>query len=188
MKKINFGSHKDFETRAVNLKKIMIELNIADPNLIKGCNHQEIMQLEQENNVLFPQSYKVFLKHFGHGLGGRVMNDIDILYEDISGLTNLLRDEVLIEDGDPVLPKKAFVFSARYGEQFMFFDTNRVQSEPAIFYYIENAQNFSQVGDSIFDVLEEEIQLAYTLKLKSEKIREETKKIKEEAKKRKENS
>ena len=41
-----------------------------------------------------------------------VMNDIDILYDDISGLTNLLRNEVLIDEGDPVLPEKAFVFSA----------------------------------------------------------------------------
>ncbi|MEM8718335.1 MAG: SMI1/KNR4 family protein [Cyanobacteria bacterium P01_G01_bin.39] len=180
MKKINFGSNKDFETRAITIKKIMIELAIADPSLIKGCNHQEIMQLEQENNVSFPQSYKVFLQHFGHGLGGRVMNDIDLLYEDIPGFTNLLRNEVLIEEGDPVLPNKAFVFAARYGEQFMFFDTSTLPMEPPIFYYhMDYDDDFSQAGNSIFDVLEREIQLAYDLKLKSKEIREKAKKRKE---------
>lgn len=172
MNKINFGSNEEFTTRAITLKKIMIELGIAEPSLIKGCNYQEITQLEKENNVAFPKSYKVFLKYFGHGLGGRVMNDIDILYKDIFGLTDILRNEVLIEKEDPVLPKNAFVFAARYGEQFMFFDSNNLQDESPIFYYMENDKNFTQIGNSIFDALEKEIQLSYELKIQAEELRE----------------
>lgn len=179
MKNINFDSNQDFQSRAKAIKNIMLELDIANAELIKGCSQSEIEHLEQKHNVVLPESYKAFLSNFGHGLGGKVMSDIEILYEDISGLTTELRDETLIEEGDPSLPEKAFVFAARLGEQYMFFDANGILKEPPILYYKENDQNFSQVGDSIFDVLEKEIQLSYNLKVKTEELRKKAKKRKE---------
>lgn len=176
--KNNFDSARDFHSRAKAIKNTMVELDIANAKLIKGCSQSEIKYLEQKQNVVFPESYKVFLSNFGHGLGGKVMSDIEILYDDISGLTTELRDETLIEEGDPSLPDKAFVFATRLGEQYMFFDANGISKEPPILYYKENDQNFSQVGDSIFDVLEQEIQLSYNLKIKSEELRKKAKKRK----------
>ncbi|MEM8718334.1 MAG: SMI1/KNR4 family protein [Cyanobacteria bacterium P01_G01_bin.39] len=168
MKNINFNSNQDFHSRAKAIKNIMLELNIAKAELIRGCSQSEIENLEQEHNVMFPESYKIFLSYFGHGLGGKVMSDIEILYDDISGLTNELRNETLIEEGDPILPDKAFVFASRLGEQYMFFDASGILKEPPILYYKENAPNFSLAGNSIFDVLEREVQLSYNLKLKLE--------------------
>lgn len=158
----------DFDTRAIALKNKMIELNIAEPNLVSGCSKEEIEKLEQDNNVIFPKSYRVFLEYFGHGLGGTVMSDINILYEDIQGLTDRLRNEVLIYEGDPILPENAFVFATRFEEQFMFFDVSSSQDEPPILYYMENHESFSQVGKSIFDILEKEIEGWYQLKMESE--------------------
>ena len=175
MKDISFDSNKDFKTRAENLKNKMLELNLADPNLIKGCCEKEIKKFEQDNNVIFPKSYKVFLENFGHGLGGIILSDIDILYEDIFGLTDRLRNEVLIYEGDPILPKNAFVFATRFGEQFMFFDTSTATDEPPILHYMENHKSFSKVGNSIFDILEKETQLSYRLKMESEERRKKRK-------------
>ena len=171
MKDINFDSDKDFETRAIALKNKIIELNLADPNLVRGCSNKEIEKLEQDNKVIFPKSYRVFLENFGHGLGGIIMSDINILYEDIHGLTNQLRNEVLIDEGDPILPENAFVFATRFGEQFMFFDASSSQDEPPILYYMENHESFSKVGNSIFDILEKEIEGWYQLKMESEERR-----------------
>jgi len=170
-----------FELRAKSLKSKMLELNLARPDLIKGCPEKEISELEKKCNVILPKSYKVFLENFGHGLGGRVMNDIDILYNQISGLANLLRNELLIDEGDPCLPEKAFVFASRYEEQFMFFDASGLVEEPPIFYYMENDIAFKKVGNSIFDILDDEAKGSKELKL----ITEERRKKREEIKKKK---
>ena len=156
----NNSSENKFETRARLLKERMLKSNIAKPELIKGCSEKEISDLEKKCDVVFPESYKVFLRNFGHGLGGYVMGDIDFFYNQIQPLTDLLRNEVLIYEGDPVLPEKAVVIAGRYGEQFMFFDGSGTVKEPPIFYYKENAQNFKKFGDSVFDLLEDEIEAA----------------------------
>ena len=161
---INHRKMEDFEAKAEALNKKMLESGVANPDLIKGCSEREISILEKENDVVFPHSYKVFLKHFGRGLGGWVMSDIDVLYDDISGLTDYLKNEVLIEEGDPCLPKKAFVFTGRYGEQFMFFDASGVIKEPPIMYYMENASEFVEKGKSVFDILEGEIEFSIAIK------------------------
>lgn len=161
----NNSLKNSFETKARLLKDRMLKSNIAKPELIKGSSEKEISDLEKECDVVFPESYKVFLRNFGRGLGGCVMNDIDILYPNIQSLTDLLRNEILIDEGDPVLPEKAFVFSGRYGEQFTFFDASGLIKEPPIFYYIEYAKNFEKVGNSVFDLLESEIEASeYYLK------------------------
>ena len=175
----NYNRDRDFEHRAKTLKNIMLVLEVAKPDLIKGCSEREISLLEKERDVILPNSYKTFLRYFGHGLGGRVMSDIDILYEDIytsiryeiSSYENLLRDEILIEEEDPRLPKKAFVFSARYCEQFMFFDASSLVKEPPILYYMENDKEFTRVGDSVFDILESEIMHSHYCKIHTEEFK-----------------
>ncbi|MEM8718336.1 MAG: SMI1/KNR4 family protein [Cyanobacteria bacterium P01_G01_bin.39] len=144
--------NKTNNDRAANLKKQIIKQGIGRPDLIKGCSEPEISKLEQKYNVIFPQSYKIFLKNFGHGLGGVIMKECDILYNDAFELTNVLRNEILIEEGDPVLPDKAFVFAGRYNEQFMFFDASGLIEEPPIFLYMIDEKDFSKIGNSVFDV------------------------------------
>jgi hypothetical protein len=158
MKDTNYLSIESFQLRADLLKTNMLESGLARPDLIKGCSEQEILELAKKSNVIFPNSYTVFLKNFGYGLGGRIMADIDITYDKILPLTNLLRNEVLIDEGDPCLPEKAFVFAARYGEQFMFFDASGLVEEPTLFYYMENESKFTKVEGSIFDILERSVE------------------------------
>lgn len=144
--------------KAIKLKEKIIKQAVGYSDLIKGCSESEILKLEQKYNIVLPPSYKIFLKFFGHGLGGRVMNDCDILYGDIFSLTDTIRNEVLIEEGDPVLPDKAFVFSGRYNEQFMFFDASGLKREPDVMYYMIDEDNFSKIGESVFDIIESEVE------------------------------
>lgn len=150
--------------KVIGLKEKIIKQGIGEPDLIKGCSESEILKLEQEYNVILPPSYKIFLKNFGHGLGGKIMKEIDILYNDIFSLTNIIKNEILIDEGDPILPDKAFVFAGRYNEQFMFFDASGLEKEPAIMYYMIDEDNFRKIGDSIFDIIEEEVEVSLSIK------------------------
>jgi len=162
-------SEKNFVDRAARLRDCIIQQGLGDPNQIKGCSELEISKLEKEYNVMLPQSYKTFLRNFGHGLGGRIMRECDILYSDIFSLTNIIRNEILVDEGDPCLPDKAFIFSGRYNEQFMFFDANGLAEEPPIYYYMIDEENFTKIGDSIFDIVEGETKSSLEIKLYQEK-------------------
>ena len=163
--------NNNFDEKALFLKKLMIESGLANPNLVKGCSVQEIAEIEQQSNVLLPKSYKVFLKYFGNGLGGHIMYDMDITLDKILGLTNFLKNRVLIEEEDPLLPEKAFVFSARYGEQFLFFDCSQVNKDKPIFHYELNDEKFASIDKTILDFLEDQIKLSIYLKKKREEKR-----------------
>lgn len=152
MQDINNDSEKNFIDRAIQLKNNIIQQGLGNPELIKGCSESEISKLEQHYKIKLPQSYKIFLRYFGHGLGGGIMKECDILYDDIFSLTNVAKNEILIEEGDPSLPDKAFVFSGRYNEQFMFFDASGLVEEPPVFLYMIDDENFTQIGDSVFDI------------------------------------
>ena len=165
MKESNYQSSQLIENKAIELKEKIVKQGLGSSELIKGCSESEILKLESKYNVILPQSYKIFLKFFGHGLGGRVMNDCDILYDDIFSLTDTIRNEILIEEGDPVLPDKAFVFSGRYNEQFMFFDASGLENEPNIMYYMIDEDNFRKIGESVFDIIESELESSIKIKL-----------------------
>lgn len=85
------------------------------------------------------------------------MNDCDILYNDVFSLTKTIRNEILIDEEDPVLPKKAFVFVGRYDEQFMFFDASGIVEEPVIYYYHIDEGDFTETADSVFEIIEDEV-------------------------------
>lgn len=164
MKEQNYNSNQKMIDQAIGLKEKIIKQSIGHPDLIKGCSESEILKLEQEYSVILPQSYKIFLEHFGHGLGGGIMKEIDILYNDIFSLTHVIRNEILIDEGDPILPDKAFVFTGRYNEQFMFFDASGLEKEPTIMYYMIDEDSFRKIGDSIFDIIEGEVADALGIK------------------------
>lgn len=160
----NQSLEKNLIDRAMSLKNNILHQALGNPEWIKGCSESEILLLENKYDVILPLSYKVFLRNFGHGLGGGIMKEIDILYDKIFNLTNVIRNEVLVDEGDPVLPNKAFVFAGRYNEQFMFFNADGLEEEPSIFYYMIDDEKFRKIGDSIFDILESEIEESLSIK------------------------
>lgn len=45
----------------------------------------------------------------------------------------------------------------------MFFNADGLEKEPPIFYYHIDREGFSRIGNSVFDTIEEEIQIAASL-------------------------
>lgn len=144
-------------TRANDIYIRIIESQISKSEKIRGCSETEIKELEKACGLPLPCSYKIFLKKFGHGFGG-IANDVSFLYEDVFPLTKIAR-EILQYEGDPVLPKNAFVFAMRNREQFAFFEAEKNVNDPPIFYYMEDDEYFTKTKDSIFDFWESELEL-----------------------------
>ena len=157
--------------RADCLKRGIIENGLGRESDIKGCTESEILELENKYDIVLPLSYKVFLKNFGHGLGGTIMKDCDILYKDVFLLTDIVKNEILIEEGDPTLPEKAFVYSGRYNEQFLFFNADGLVEEPETYYYMIDDTEFKKIGNSVFDTLERSFKGALDLKLRKDRKR-----------------
>ena len=144
--------------RANKLKNRMVNSRIADPTKIKGCSEEEILVLEKACELSLPYSYKMFLRYFGHSLGGRVMNDVEINYNSVFSLIDDLKD-FQSDDEEPKFPQNTFFFSARYKQQYLFFNLSDANEDPPIFNYTVGHDYFRQTSDSIFDFLEEEIEL-----------------------------
>lgn len=92
------------------------------------------------------------------------MRDVDIFYDSIADL-NVEAADILNdwEDGQLLLPDRAFVFSMRQGEQFMFFCVDGDDNPPIDFYY-EGRGSFQRIASSIWAVVESELQLAEKLR------------------------
>lgn len=143
--------------RANELKNRMINSGIADPTKIKGCLEEEILVLEKACGLLLPYSYKVFLRYFGHSFGGRLMNDVEINYNSVFSFIEDLK-EFRADDEEPKFPPNTFFFSARYKEQYLFFQVDDSIDDPPVFHWMVDNEYFRQTSDSIFEFLEEEIE------------------------------
>ena len=154
---------KNFVQRVETLKKEMLELGYIQPNLAKGCSEQEIQKLQQEYDVIFPTSYIVCLKNFGHSFGGDIFQEIDFHYESIFKSNQYWRSIFEIDE-IPHFPEKSFVIASRYGGQCVFFNADGTLEEPPIFNYLIGEDEFIKSNsDTVFDVIEG--QLEYLNKL-----------------------
>ena len=155
---------KSLDARASNLHQRIIQsqLLLVTPAQIKGCSSSEITKIEQTYNLSLPYSYKVFLRHFGHGMG-RIATDLEFLYPSPLSLTQYMRniDREIIEEGDfnpeELLPENAFIFAMKYRMEAWYFLTEESVENPAIF-YDEGNGNSRQVHESIFDFWETEVE------------------------------
>jgi hypothetical protein len=149
---------------ARTLRQRLLALGVADPNTIVGCTESDIQGLEAIANLQLPPAYTAFLKVAGRS-AGRFMPDVDIYFDKIAKLnstaTDILEDW---EEGKLHLPTKAFVFAMRYGEQFMFFVADGKLDDPPIYHYFEGHGNFEKIGDSVWDVIEGELDILENFK------------------------
>jgi hypothetical protein len=155
---LNNNRKKQLVARANELKNRMIDSGIANPEKIKGCSEEEISELEKVCGLSLPYSYKVFLQYFGHGLGGRVMRDVEITYEFIFRIIEEFK-EFQSNECKPQFSSNTFFFSTRYGDQYLFFEVDEMVDDPSIFIWTVGNDYFTKVTESIFDILEEEMKL-----------------------------
>lgn len=144
--------------KAIKFKNRIIEDGIANPDKIKGCSEAEILVLEKASGLTLPFSYKVFLRHFGHGLGGRIMNDVEYQYDSVFSFIEDLK-EFRLDGEEPEFPPNTFFWSARYKEQYLFFIVDENIDDPPIYHWMVDNDYFSKTSDSIFETLEKETKL-----------------------------
>lgn len=146
-----------------HLKKRLVEAGLATRNQIRGCTSDDVALLERQAGGRLPQAYRDFLVAVGRGAGD-FLRDVDIFYDSIADL-NVEAADILNdwEDGQLLLPDRAFVFSMRQGEQFMFFCVDGDDNPPIDFYY-EGRGSFQRIASSIWAVVESELQLAEKLR------------------------
>jgi hypothetical protein len=143
-----------------SLRERLIASRIATPNSLSGCSSEEIQTIEECLRLPLPRAYVDFLAAVGKRAGA-FMRDIDIFYPTLLRL-RASAEEILEnwEEGKLLLPDNALVFSMRMGEQFMYFIADGKNEDPSIWFYIEEAGKFREIAESLWSVLESELQLS----------------------------
>jgi len=146
------------------LAERLLSSGIAKPDQIAGCSDADIARIEAASGVQLPAAYRSFLRVLGRN-AGQLMCDIDFLYEKALGL-NAQAARILEnwEEGKLALPEKAFVFSMRQGEQFMFFIADGGSEDPPVYYYFEGRGEFNKVANSLWEVVEAELEMLKRLR------------------------
>ncbi|MBL8196215.1 MAG: SMI1/KNR4 family protein [Blastocatellia bacterium] len=120
------------------LVKRLISSGIANSNSIKGCNINEINNLESILNIKLPTMYKSFLLVMGHRAGSFYVGT-DMFYNSLFDIQKWAR-ELLVEDGSPfILPCDTFILSMHQGYQFTYFRTDEENDDPPVYYYMEGS-------------------------------------------------
>src|SRR5437868_1425998 len=99
----------------------LLDSRLALPEEIVPCTDTEIREIEGAVGVRLPASYKEFLRVAGKRAGCLFAGtDVGLFFPGVIGLTKIARQTLNEWEGDALnLPKNAFVFADRYGEQFM---------------------------------------------------------------------
>ena len=167
---------KSLEDRANKLHNKIIQSQLVTPEQIRGCSEAEIAEIEQKYKICLPYSYKVFLRHFGHGFA-HIGNEFKYLYEDALFLTqeerNIEREIKEEENFNPeeLLPVNAFVFAIRQDIQIWYFIAEEGIDDPPVFY--DTGGDTVKMHESIFDFWEERVSYAEQLLAKrKEQIRQ----------------
>ena len=150
----------NYKDKAKDIYKRLIESRWATSIQIKGCTEEEIIFIEHKYKIKLPESYKLFLRMFGHGCG-YIMEDIDVLYDRILNETEYVNTRVFAEgDKLKMLPANIFVFASRYGEQFLFFDTDLNEEDPPYYYYYwEDGEEIVKYDESMWCFIESELMM-----------------------------
>ena len=150
------------DKRAMILRQRILKYKLADIEQIKGCSELEIAKLGQAYGLYLPYSYKVFMRHFGHGFAP-IGNEYEYLYQAALSLTQNERDieQEIKEEGnfnpEEILPEQAFVFAMRQGMQLWYFIAEEGVEDPPVFYDADGGGNAIEMYESIFDFWEERI-------------------------------
>ncbi len=120
-----------------NLAERFIEAGIATPEKILGCTDEEVLEIEKFYNLKLPDAYKEYLLKFGKR-SGDFLRECEIYYPHI--LENREAAETLLDaNTDYKLKQSDYVFIARYGCQFWFFQTEDRNPNPSVLRYTEDS-------------------------------------------------
>ena len=110
---------------------------------VVGCSEEEIAQIEHHFGHRLPETYRSFLRLMGKKAGNCFVGT-DMFFDKLRVLKEYASD--LLAEGNSGLELKEndFVFSVHQGYQFLFFEANEDQPDPAICYYSEGMFSFEE--------------------------------------------
>jgi hypothetical protein len=136
----------------------LLVAGLAVPETILGCTEGEISLIESHFEVNLPEAYKAFLKTAGKQAGVLFVPDIDIFFPKVLELRGRALETLdIFESGSLTLPQHSFVFSDRYGEQFMFFICDGDSSDPPVYLYYQGRGAYEQISNQFSDIVEKEL-------------------------------
>jgi hypothetical protein len=135
----------------------LIASKVAKPHQIRGCSESEIKRICDASALPLPNAYLEFLRVAGKG-AGRFMWEVNQYYDDML-ILNSEAEDILndYEEGKLSLPDNAYVFSMRYGEQFLFFIADGSTDNPPVYYYYEGDGKFTDLKKYFWEVIETEL-------------------------------
>ncbi len=137
----------------------LIACDIARPAEILKCSEEDLREVAQKAPGPLPTSYLDFLRALGRG-AGRFLPEQDVFYPHMLSLNDRAQDILGIwEEGNLKLPTNAFVFTMRYGDQFLFFNLDGDPRNSQVHHYLIEQGFFRPVG-TFWGWIEEELQLA----------------------------
>jgi ankyrin repeat protein len=122
--------------------------------VMRPCSEDEIARLEQEFDVILPESYKKFLRLMGRGAGGFLETDHwDAFYPYLLEIGQDYEYADYCYD----LPERYFVFASRLGGIFLFFIADGTETEdPPVYAFGDNYDGtFKKIHDSFWGFFEE---------------------------------
>lgn len=132
----------------LDVRKYLIEREIAYADEIFGCNYEEISCLEETYGML-PSSYKHILRLMGKLAGTFVFYDEFTFYFD-----DICECNEAWKDPNSSLPHNSFVILERYGADTHFILTGQQQDDCVVFYLSERDNSISLACNSIWNLLE----------------------------------
>ncbi|GCL43073.1 MAG: SMI1/KNR4 family protein [Dolichospermum sp.] len=132
---------------------------IFNENHPLSCSDLEIIQLERQQGINLPSTYKDFLKIMGHG-AGKFLRGSDCFYQHLSQIQEWAKQLLVENDFPQTLPEDAFVFFMHQGYQFSFFRLSEGDNPPT-YSYCEGQEEayFIKSHDQFSDFLSVEINL-----------------------------
>ena len=133
------------------LAEVVGRCNVRMEEVI-GCSDQEIREVELDQGVTLPQSYRQFLQSMGKFLAPMWAGSF-FTYPAVLGLREVAFD-LLQENGEPfVLAQDALVFWSHQGYMFMFLDTS-YGADPPVYFYHEGEPGPMRTFDRFSDFLQ----------------------------------
>ena len=132
---------------------------IFDENQRFPCSDLEIIQLERQQGMTLPSTYKDFMKMMGHG-AGRFLRGSDCFYKHLPQIQEWAKQLLVENDFPEALPEDAFVFFMHQGYQFSFFKLSDGDNPPT-YSYCEGQEEpyFVKSHNKFSDFLSVEIKL-----------------------------
>lgn len=143
-----------------DLVRRLVHARLAAPDEIVGCSETEVDRIEGHFGNRLPDAYRLLMRTIGKRCGS-FMRDITFRFPDMLDLndhaTGILANW---EEGSLLLPESAFVWTMRYGEQFLYFIADGKENDPPVYHYFEDGHTFSRTADSVWQVLARELEEA----------------------------